>query len=55
MVLIETFLNVLGVGNQTGNSTDFAKLWQTDRTKASGHLRNNLELMAKLADVFGCL
>ena len=45
----------LGLGAKNGNGADFAKLWQTDRTKAVEYLRNDLELTAKLADVLGCL
>lgn len=45
----------LGVGTKNGNGADFAKLWQSDRTKAIDYLRNDLQLTSKVAQALGCL
>jgi len=43
----------LGIGGKNGSGADFARLWQSDRTKAVEYLRNDLELTAKMGAVLG--
>lgn len=38
----------LGVGRKVGNGKDFAKLYETDQSKALEYLRNDLELTEKI-------
>lgn len=52
---LDTIAKHLGIGGKTGNGAEFAKLWQSDRTKAVEYLRNDLELTAKMADVLGVI
>jgi hypothetical protein len=43
----------LGVGAKNGSGAEFARLWRSDRARALGYLRNDLELTAKVACALG--
>lgn len=43
----------LGVGAKNGEGKDFARLWQSERSKALEYLRNDLELTARIGRVLG--
>lgn len=45
----------LGVGAKTGSGADFAKLWETDRSRAIEYLRNDLQLAAGVARALGII
>lgn len=51
---LDSIAKHLGVGAKNGDGKDFAKLWQSDRTKAIEYLRNDLELTVRVADALGC-
>ena len=51
---LDTIAKHLGVGAKNGNGADFAKLWLSDRAKATEYLRNDVKLTARIAEALGC-
>ncbi len=54
-ISLDNLAKFLGVGQKTGSGADFAKLWESDRTKALEYLRNDLELTQRCAEALGVL
>jgi len=50
---LDTIARHLGVGAKNGEGKAFAELWQNDRPKAEGYLRNDIELTAQVAYALG--
>ncbi len=50
---LDSIARHLGVGAKNGHGADFAKLWETDRTKAVEYLRKDVELTARVAAALG--
>lgn len=50
---LDSIAKHLGLGSKNGDGKAFAELWRTDREKAVGYLRNDLELTARIAGVLG--
>lgn len=50
---LDSIAKHLGVGAKNGNGAGFAKLWLSDRVKATEYLHNDLQLTARVAEVLG--
>ncbi len=50
---LDSIARHLGVGAKNGDGKAFAELWQNDRPKAEGYLRNDIELTALVANALG--
>jgi DNA polymerase elongation subunit (family B) len=50
---LDSIAKHLGLGGKNGNGKDFAKLWETDRPKAVDYLKNDLALVAAIAQRMG--
>ena len=52
---LDTISKHLGIGQKTGNGKDFYTLWNSDRTKATEYLKNDLMLTSDIAKRFGLI
>jgi len=50
---LDSIAKHFGVGAKNGNGKDFANLWAADKTKAIEYLRNDLNLVAAIAQRMG--
>lgn len=51
---LDSIAKHLGVGAKNGSGAEFAKLWSSDRAKATEYLKNDLQLTARVAEALGC-